>query len=231
MISYALWQTHFGADPSIIGKTIQINRHLCTIVGVAPPDFQGCKTGLRTDLWFPGMDPIVYGWSRPEDRDTFWLNVLGRLKPGVDPGKPRGTQPPMQRIVESSRIVDRGPNQITLDPLWRSPFGANVYMYKTLPMLLALAAVLLLLACANVANLLLVRSVARRREVALRLSMGASRWRLVRQLLVESLLLALLGGALAMLLTTWTAGTFAAFFPPTICRSRSMGTPTAQCSW
>src|SRR5208283_2828003 len=95
------------------------------------------------------------------------------------------------------------------------PFGANVYMYKSLPMLLALAAVLLLLACANVANLLLVRTVARRREVAMRLAMGATRGRLVRQFLVESLVLALGGGALAVVLTTWTAGTFAAFFPPT----------------
>src|SRR5208337_4310095 len=121
----------------------------------------------------------------------------------------------MQRIVEQFPDSHRGPNQITLDPLWRSPFGPNVYMYKSLFMLLALAAVLLLLACANVANLLLVRSVTRRREVALRMAMGASRWRLVRQLLVESLLLALAGGAVAMVLTTWTAGTFAAFFPPT----------------
>ena len=211
VISYALWQSHFGADSSVIGKTIQINRRLGTIVGVAPPDFQGCKTGLRTDLWFP----LVYGGDQFRERDAYWLNVLGRLKGGVNRRQAEEElNLQMQRIVEQYPDSHRGPNQITLDPLWRSPFGANVYMYKSLPMLLALAAVLLLLACANVANLLLVRSVARRREVALRLSMGASRWRLVRQLLVESLLLALLGGGVAMLLTNWTAGAFAAFFPP-----------------
>src|SRR5208283_3163703 len=140
----------------------------------------------------------------------------GRLKPGINRGQAeKELDLQMQRIVEQFPDSHRGPNQITLDPLWRSPFGANVYMYKTLPMLLALAGVLLLLACANVANLLLVRSVTRRREVALRLSMGASRWRLVRQLLVESVLLALLGGGVALLFTKWTAGSFGAFFPPT----------------
>ncbi len=212
VISYALWQTHFGANLSVIGKTLQLNRRLCTIVGVAPPDFQGCKTGLRTDLWAP----LVYGGDQFRERDAYWLQVLGRLKPGI--GRRQAEEEldlQMRRIVEQFPDSHRGPNQITLDPLYRSPFGANVYMYKTLPMLLALAAVLLLLACANMANLLLVRSVTRRREVALRLSMGAGRWRLVRQLLVESLLLALLGGGVAMLLTTWTAGTFAAFFLPT----------------
>jgi predicted permease len=212
VISYALWQTHFGADPSIIGKSIQINRRLGTIVGVAPQEFQGCKTGLRTDLWFP----LVYWGNDFRERDNHWLQILGRLKPRVNRRQAEEELDlQMRRIVEQYPDSHRGPNQITLDPLWRSPFGANVYMYKGLPMLLALAAVLLLLACANVANLLLVRSVARRREVALRLSMGAGRWRLVRQLLVESLLLALLGGGLAVLLTNWTAGTFAAFFPPT----------------
>jgi predicted permease len=217
VISEALWRAHFASDRSIIGKTIQINRYLYTIVGVAPPDFQGCKTGLRTDVWIPlGMDSFVWGPKRPDDRGAFWLNVLGRLKPGVDRRQAEGELDLlMQQIVASSRNVDRGPSQITLDPLWRSPFGANVYLYKTLPMLLALAAALLLLACANVANLLLVRSVTRRREVALRLAMGASRWRLIRQLWVEALLLALAGGALALELTTWTAGTFAAFVPST----------------
>ena len=216
VISESMWRARFGSDRSIIGRTIQINRRLYTIVGVAPPDFQGCKTGLRTDVWIPlGMDPFVWGPNRPEDRGAFWLQVLGKLKPGVDRRQAEGElNLLMQQIIETSRNVDRGPSQITLDPLWRSPFGANVYMYKTLPMLLALAAVLLLLACANVANLLLVRSVTRRREIALRLALGASRWRLLRQLLVESVLLALAGGGVAMLLTTWTAGTFAAFVPP-----------------
>ncbi len=212
VISYSLWQTHFGADPSVIGKTVQINRRLGTIVGVAPPDFQGCKTGLRTDLWFP----LVYWGNEFRERDNYWLNVLGRLKPGVNRGQAeKELDLQMQRIVQQYPDSHRGPNQITLDPLWRSPFGANVYMYKGLTMLLALATVLLLLACANVANLLLVRTVARRREISLRLAMGANRWRLVRQLLVESLLLALLGGGVALLLTRWTAGTLAAFFPPT----------------
>ena len=142
--------------------------------------------------------------------------MLGRLKPGVARRQAEvELDLQMQRIVKQFPDSHRGPNQITLDPLYRSPFGTNVFMYKTLPMLLALAAVLLLLGCANVANLLLVRSVARRRELALRLSMGARRWRLVRQLLAESLLLALLGGGVAMLLTGWTAGTLTAFFPPT----------------
>jgi predicted permease len=162
------------------------------------------------------MDQFVWGFNRPGDRGAFWLNVLGRLKPGVDRRQAAGElNLLMQQIIEHSRNVDRGPSQIALDPLWRSPFGANVYLYRTLPMLLALAAALLLLACANVANLLLVHSVARRREIAIRLSMGASRWRLVRQLLVESLLLALGGGAVAMMFTLWTARTFAAFFPTT----------------
>ena len=211
IISYALWQSHFGANPSVIGKSIQISGRLCTIVGVAPPGFIGSAPGTRSDIFVP----LVYGNEQFRQRDNTWLNVLGRLKPGVTRRQAEvELDLQMQRIVKQYPEAHRGPNQITLDPLYRSPFGANVYMYETLPLLLGLAAVLLLLGCANVANLLLVRSVARRRELALRLSMGAGRWRLVRQLLVESLLLALLGGAIAMLLTGWTAGAFAAFFPP-----------------
>ncbi len=212
VISHGLWQRRFGGDYQIVGKSIQLNRQVCTVVGVAPPAFQGCKSGLRTDLWVP----LAYGGAQLKERGNFWLNVLGKLKPGMDRRQAEvELDMQMRRIAEEYPDSHRGPNQITLDPLWRSPFGANVYLCKTLPMLLALAVVLLLLACANVANLLLVRSVARRREIAIRLSLGASRLRLTGQLLVESLLLALVGGVLAMLLTVWTAETFASFIPVT----------------
>jgi len=217
VIAHSLWRSRFSSDRSVIGKTIQINRHAYTIVGVAPAGFQGCMPGIRSDVWIPlGMIQQVWGWGGDplQQRDAFILNVLGRLKPGIDSQQAESQlNLLMQRIVEQFPEAHRGPNEIGLDPLWRSPFGVNVYLYRSLPMLLALAAVLLLLACANVANLLLVRSVARRREIAIRLSMGASRWQLVRQLLIESLLLAFGGGVLAVLITTWSAGTLAMFSP------------------
>ena len=217
VIGYDLWQNRYAGDPAIIGKTIQINLHPYTIVGVAPKGFHGCASGLRSQVWIPlGMDSLVWGSNRINQRDTQWLNVLGRLKPGVNASQAAGElNVLMQHIVERFPVEHQGPNQISTDPLWRSPFGANVYFYGTLPILLALAAVLLMLACANVANLLLVRSVARRREFAIRLSMGANRWRVVRQLLVENLLIALAGGVAAIVITLWSANTLSYFLPST----------------
>jgi len=217
VISYDLWQSHFGGDPSIIDKKIHINRYPYTIVGVAPLDFHGCMPGLRGDIWIPlVMAKLVWGFGTLDDRGDFWLNVLGRLRPGIDSRQAEGElNLLMQRIAQHFPDEHQGPNQISLDPLWRSPFGANVYLSATLPLLLGLAAMLLLLACANVANLLLVRSVTRRREIAIRLSMGASRWRLVRQLMIESLLLGLSGGVVALFITAWTTSTFSAFVPST----------------
>jgi predicted permease len=218
VLGYDLWQRRYSGDPAIIGKTIQINLHPYTIVGIAPRGFHGCKSGLRTQLWIQlGMDPEVWGGKRINERDNQWLNVLGRLQPGVSAGQAsEELNVLMQRLVERFPADHQGANQISTDPLWRSPFGANVYFYGTLPILLALAALLLLLACANVANLLLVRSVARRREFAIRLSMGADRWRVARQMLVENLLIALAGGAFAIAITLWTAHTLAYFLPSTV---------------
>ena len=132
VLSYGLWQNHFGADPSIIGKIVHINLHPYTIVGVAPKSFQGCKSGLRSDVWIPvGMDSQVWGSDRRiRNRDTPWLNVLGKLKPGVNHRQAENElNILMQRLVERFPDAHKGPNTISSDPLWRSPFGVNVYLY------------------------------------------------------------------------------------------------------
>ncbi len=216
VLGYDLWQQHFAADPSIVGKTIQINSHTFTIVGVAPRRFVGCKSGLRTEIWLPlGMDRQVWGnVGRINNRGNSWLNVLAVLRPGVSRQQAeKELNLLMQRIADRYPESHQGDNRLSTDPLWRSPFGANVYLAGTLTILLALAAILLVLACANVANLLLVRAVARRREFAIRLSMGASRVQLFRQLMVENLLLAAGGCAIALTITFWTARALAAFIP------------------
>jgi len=218
VISYRLWQTHFGAEPTVLGRTVDVNHHPFSIVGIAPPAFQGSQTGLRSDLWIPMMmeEQVVSGGDRLQRRSSDWLELLGRLKPGISPQRAQQEMSLlMQQIVEQYPDSHQSRNDVTLHPLWRAPHGANAYFYILLPMLMAIAGVVLLLACANVANLLLVRSIARSREIAIRLSLGAGRSRLVRQFLVESLLLALAGGGVAAMLTFWTAGTFAEFLPPT----------------
>lgn len=217
VLNYDLWRTYFGADPHILGRTVQINLHPYTIVGVAPRGFHGCKTGLRADVWIPLAEAQqVWGFSFLHDRSVSWLNVLGQLAPGVDRHQADiALNVAMQHIAGEFPASHMGDNHLYTDPLWRSPFGANVYFSGTLPILLALAALLLILACANVANLLLVRAVSRRREFAIRLSMGATRMRLVHQLMIETTILSLAGGGLAILLTLFTARTLPYFLPPT----------------
>jgi len=215
ILSYALWQNRFGSDRGIVGKTIQVNLHSYTVIGVAPRGFEGCKSGLRTDLWIPlGMDGPVWNGDRINNRGSSWINVLGVLRPGIDPHQAENELNLIMRSI-ADRYPDthRGDNRLSIDPLWRSPFGANVYLAGTLPILLALAAALLLLACANVANLLLVRSISRRRECAIRLALGASRWTLVRQFLIENLLVAVAGGMVALGVTYWTASILGTFLP------------------
>ena len=193
VISYALWQSHFEGDPAVLGRVIEINRHPFTIVGVAPENFIGCKTGLRADLWTPlTNDAAIWNTDRLLYRGAQWLNVLGKLRPGVTLAVAQDELNRLSQQLATQYPDDhRGPNNLSLYPLWRSPFGANVYLASTLPLLLGLAGLVLLLACANVATLLLVRSVSRRREIAIRLAMGASRSRVIRQLLLESVLLSL----------------------------------------
>jgi predicted permease len=220
VISYRLWQTHFGSDPSVIGRTIEVDKHQFEIVGVAPRGFVGTQTGLRYDLWAPIMmvgDFYSSGAvnSLLHDRGTQWLICVGHLKPGVTSEQVQADMNVLMRQIGAQFPKEHvGKTDLEASPLWRAPFGANYYLHRILFILLRISAVVLLLACANVANLLLVRSVSRRREMAIRLSIGATRGRLIRQLLAESLILALCGGAIAMLFTLWTAGTLSSFVPP-----------------
>ena len=217
VISYRFWQTHFGADRGIIGRVINLNQHPYTIIGVTPPLFQGSQTGLRVEIWAPLMmqQQLISSFNRLERRDVYWLMLLGKMQKDVTL---RQSQAEMNalfaQLVRDFPDSHRGRTHVTASPLWRAPFGANGYLYILLPILMAIAGVVLLLACANVANLLLVRGISRQREMAIRLSMGANRGRLVRQMLVESGILALFGGTLAVFLTLWTSTLFAKFMPP-----------------
>jgi predicted permease len=216
VISYRLWQTQFAGRRDVVGQTMDLNEHRYTIIGVTPAVFQGSQTGVRADLFVPVMmqSMLMPQGDLIHDHHYFWLFVLGRLKPGVT--LQRAQEEMTLRLkpeVNAYPDEHRGHDQVTAYPLWRSPFGANLFFSTLLPMLMAISGFVLLLACANVANLMLVRNIARRREMAVRMSLGASRWRLVRQLLVESIVLALAGGAIAMLMTVWTSGSMARFVP------------------
>jgi predicted permease len=218
VISYRLWQTHFGANPAIVSQAIEINQHRYTIVGVTPAVFQGSQTGVRTEIWVPIMmeAQVMPQGDLLHDHHYFWLLAFGRLKPGVRAEQAQGEMAlRLKQEVRNYPEEHKGHDSVTVYPLWRNPYGFNYFLATLLPMLMSIAGLVLLLACANVANLMLVRSVGRRREIAIRMSLGASRWRLVRQLLVESLALALAGGVVALLITFWTAGTFMKFIPAT----------------
>ena len=218
VISYRMWQTHFGANPDIVGQTIQINQHPYTIVGVTPAVFQGSQTGVRTEIWVPIMmeEQLNSLGDLLHDHHEFWLLAFGRLKPGVALGQAQEEMTlRLKSEVKNYPEEHKGHESVTVYPLWRNPFGLNQFLSTLLPALMTIAGLVLLLACANVANLMLVRSVGRRREIAIRMSLGASRWRLVRQLLVESLMLAAAGGVVALLITFWTEGTLMKFLPVT----------------
>jgi putative ABC transport system permease protein len=218
VINYRLWQTHFGANPNIVGQTIEINQHPYTIVGVTPAAFQGSQTGVRTDIWVPIMmeaqvNPLG---DLLHDHHYFWLLAFGRLKAGVGLQQAQEEMTlRLSREVKNYPEEHKGHTSVTVYPLWRNPYGLNFFLATLLPALMCISGLVLLLACVNVANLMLVRSVGRRREIGIRMSLGASRWRLVRQLLVESLMLALAGGAVALLITSWTEGTLMKFMPVT----------------
>ncbi|MDE3135770.1 MAG: ABC transporter permease [Acidobacteriota bacterium] len=218
VISYRLWQRRFGGNRAILGQTIHLDTHPFTIVGVAPPVFQGSTSGLRAEIWIPVTMALELGGEESflTARGTEWLQVLGRLRPSVGREQAQAELTTIyKQLAHQYPDSHRGENRVSLYPLWRAPNGANAFFSQLLPILMALAGGVLLLACANLANLLLARGVARQREMAIRLSLGSGRGPLMRQVLMESLILSLAGGVLALPVTLWAAGQFMNFAPVT----------------
>lgn len=206
VISYRMWQNRFHGDGDVLGKTIRLNRHELTIIGVAPSDFRGTTVGLVYDVWMPITMAEEMGtgpeFSYRGCRDL--TSTLVRMKPGVTIDQAKAEVEALaKRLAVTYPETNRGVNA-TVVPVWAGHLGAQAFLLKPLEILMAVCVLLLIIVCANVANLLLARAVSRNKEMAIRLALGAGRGRIIRQLLIETLLLAAAGAAVGMLLVAWT---------------------------
>lgn len=213
VISYAFWQSHFGGAPDVIGRPLTIQRVPLTIVGVTPPGFYGVAPGGSFDIVVPlGAEPLLRGSeSRLDRRTSWWLRVFVRLKPDqsreaatalmqtLQPGIREATRPPSISASAEGYLDD----PFVLVDASRGLSGFRSDYARPLLVLMVVVGLVLLIACANIANLLLARAAARGHEWSVRLALGASRGRLARQLLIESLLLAFMGAAAGLLVAQW----------------------------
>jgi predicted permease len=210
VISDSLWRRTFAADPAIVGKVIHLNAQPLTIVGVAAPEFNGTVVSMGVDVFAPiMMQPQLSPPSRLEARGISMMMTIGHLRPGVTIDAAAAHVGVLASQLEADVPLSNLTRRLAVVPIWRSPFGAQTYWLPAVVVLGGMGLLILLVVCANVANLVLVRGVSRRGELAVRLALGASRARLLRLLLVENLVLAipgaLAGVALASVLLPFVA--------------------------
>jgi predicted permease len=216
------WQKRFGGDPSIVGRTITLNGAAFTVVGVMPKGFKGTNAIGAPAVWVPYMTytQTTTGFFRelaePNNRRGLAFNITGRLKPGVSVRQAEANLKTIARQLEQEYPNENTGRNVTLVPLAQATInpGFRDNIVKAGGLLMTIVGLVLLIACANVANLLLARAAARQKEIAVRLSLGAGRGRLIMQLLTEGTLLAVIGGTAGLLLAYWAQDVLWSFRPP-----------------
>jgi predicted permease len=217
VISHSFWKSHFHSDPSVAGTVVKINHHPFAIIGVAPESFHGSMPGLRFDVWVPATMysqlTSLSDWFL-RDRKTRMFRVLARLAPGVQIDQARSEmQSTAAAVAKEHADTNEGITAAVL-PMWKSHYGIQDSLREPLSLLMGIGVVVLLVVCANLANLMLARGTHRKKELSIRFALGATRVDVARQILAEICILSAIGSILALFFASWFAGALRFLLPP-----------------